>query len=187
MVLRDSDVIERHACEHLRREPVGIWNWWVDDPDREPAVAQILEDPQRGEGRRAHRNLRMGVVEPAGCSQCGVLAAVAVAQGQRLVSRFRRPPQRVGEAGEPLDGPQRGARLVQQPGTGRRQVDLPCRAFEELHPELGLELTNPLRQRGSSHVQTGGGASEVLLLGDGDEVRQPAQIHVATVPPPWGS
>jgi hypothetical protein len=56
-------------------------------------------------------------------------------------------------------------------------VHLPGRSFEELHAELGLELADSLRQRGSGHVQTGGGASEVLLFGDRNKVRQPAEIH----------
>jgi hypothetical protein len=121
----------------------------------------------------------MRLVELAGCALRGVLAAVAVAERQGLVGRLRRPAQCLGEARETLDGTQRGARLVQEPRPGGGEVDLAGRTFEQLHAEFGLELADPLRQGRRRHVQPGRRTAEVLLLGDGDEVGQPPQVHAA--------
>ena len=181
VALWHSDVVERHAGQRLRDEHVGIRDRWVHEADAEASVAEVFEDPQRREGRRSDGDGRMGFVKLAGCRQRGVLAAVAVAQRQWLVGRVGRAAQRFGEAREPIDCSQRGTRLVQQPSARGSEVDTSRGSLEQLHAELLLELADPLRQRGSGHVQTCGSASEVLLLGDRHEVGQSPQIHVRTV------
>ena len=51
------------------------------------------------------------------------------------------------------------------------------RVLEELHAELGLQLLDLTTQRRLGHVQALGGASEMQLLGDGDETAQVTHLH----------
>ena len=63
---------------------------------------------------------------------------------------------------------------------GRGQADLAGGAGEQGRTELGLELPDRVGQGGLGDVQLLGGATEVTGLGDGEEVTQVAQLHVAT-------
>ena len=50
-------------------------------------------------------------------------------------------------------------------------------AVEEPHAELGLELADLLADGRLRHVQALGGAAEMQLLRDRDEVPQVSQLH----------
>ncbi len=98
-------------------------------------------------------------------------------------------PERAGLAGadaghralEPLDPLDDRPRLVEQHGPGGRQLDPARRPHEQLHAERRLERLDPLAERRLGDVQPLGGAAEVQLLGDGDEVAEVAhEVHDRT-------
>ena len=64
----------------------------------------------------------------------------------------------------------------EQGGSGRRQLDMPGGPDEEHEPELALEIPDRPRKRRLRHVQALGGAAEVQLLGNRDEVPQLSQL-----------
>ena len=51
-------------------------------------------------------------------------------------------------------------------------------SVEQFDAQLGLELSDLLRQRRLGHVKPRGRPAEVTFLGDGDEVAEVAQIHM---------
>lgn len=72
-----------------------------------------------------------------------------------------------------------GARQVGAPRVG--EVDPARTPVEQLHAELGLQPADRLRQRRLGHGEPFGGAPEVQLLGDCDEVPQVTQIHIVSI------
>ena len=64
-------------------------------------------------------------------------------------------------------------------GVGHRHA--PRRAIDERHAELGLQRADLSRQRRLRHVRTCGGAREVLLLRQRDQVPELPDLHAATV------
>ena len=97
---------------------------------------------------------------------------------RRAVSDAQQPLVRGGVVRD-LDGPIRGgehaARLIQERPAGIRELDQSVVAYEERHLHDPLELLNLLRQRRLGHVQSTGGAAEVKLLSDRDEVPEVTQ------------
>jgi hypothetical protein len=82
------------------------------------------------------------------------------------------------DALELLDALDDATRLVEQQRAGGRQLDAPRGADEQLDAQRGLERLDALAERRLRDVQARGGAAEVQLLGDGDEVAQVAQqVH----------
>ena len=59
------------------------------------------------------------------------------------------------------------------------QLDARARAVEQAHSELALEPGDLLAQSGLGDVQTLGGATEVQLVGEGDERAQQPRIRHA--------
>ena len=94
-------------------------------------------------------------------------------------------PQPPGLAGvDPARGGDRAVELGEhRPGVaqerlaGRRQLDPPARAGQQREPELVLQRPDLLAERRLGDVQPRGGAPEVQLLGDGDEITQLAKFH----------
>lgn len=107
VILWDGDVIERHARQQLRCQSIGVWNRCAHQTDGDPSLTEVFEDSQRGGGGRANSDLWMSLVKPLARSECGVLAAMAVTDGQGLLGRLGCPAQCVGEVGETIDCPQR--------------------------------------------------------------------------------
>src|SRR5262249_9881932 len=72
------------------------------------------------------------------------------------------------------------ARLVREPAPrgGDVQALLPPR--EQRHAEVDLEPVDLPAERRLRHVQARGGARDVLLIGDGDEITEDAQIQHET-------
>ena len=66
---------------------------------------------------------------------------------------------------------------LQQDSTAVRERDLPTRSLEQLHAERPLKPDDLLAQRRLSHVQRLGGAAEVEVLRNCDEVPQLAKLH----------
>ena len=83
----------------------------------------------------------------------------------------RRPARVLGRA---VDGRQDLTRPPQKHLAGRRELDPAGRAVQQCHAELGLQPSDLLRKRRLGDVQALGGAAEVALLGDGDEVAEMA-------------
>ena len=69
------------------------------------------------------------------------------------------------------------AGVTQEGLAGRGQLHAAAGALEQPHPELGLQRGDLLAERRLGDVQPGGGAPEVQLLGDGDEIAKLAQFH----------
>ena len=69
------------------------------------------------------------------------------------------------------------AGVAQEGRAGRRQLDSPARAGEQRAAQLLLQRADLLAERRLGDVQARGGAAEVQLLGDGDEVTQLAEFH----------
>ena len=70
------------------------------------------------------------------------------------------------------------AAALEQHLAGGRELDAARGAVEQRLAELGLEAADLLRERRLRDVQPLGGAAEVPLLGDGDEVAQVPELHV---------
>ena len=68
-------------------------------------------------------------------------------------------------------------RPLDQQASGRGEVDAAGGALEEPGAQLRLELLDLLGQRGLRHVEALGGAAEVALLRDREEVAQVPQFH----------
>jgi hypothetical protein len=71
---------------------------------------------------------------------------------------------------------QRPARAVEERLTGVREPDLPSRARQQIRSELLLQLADRDAERRLRHVQALGGAAEVELLRDRDEIAQVAKL-----------
>ncbi len=67
--------------------------------------------------------------------------------------------------------------VAQERLAGRGQLDAAAGAGQQADAELLLQAGDLLAERGLGDVQAGGGAAEVKLLGDGDEVAQLAKFH----------
>ena len=65
---------------------------------------------------------------------------------------------------------QHASRLRQEGGAGVRQRDAPLASIEQPHPKLVLELADLFADSWLRYVQPLGGAAEMQLLGDRDEV-----------------
>ncbi len=76
-----------------------------------------------------------------------------------------------------LDRVQRLARLDHEYPPGVSQTDAASAALEQGHPELVLELSHLPAERRLRQMQAAGGAGEVLLLGDGHERAELAEVH----------
>src|ERR1700730_16357647 len=81
----------------------------------------------------------------------------------------------------PIDRPRSSAQhlssIGQELAAGRRQFDVSAVANEELGPKLTFEVADLLRERRSSKVKPLCGATEMQLLGNGDEVGQLPELH----------
>jgi hypothetical protein len=77
--------------------------------------------------------------------------------------------------------------LQQYPGAGqqcrpgRGQDDRTAVAVEQQHPEITLQGLDLLGQRRTGDTQALGGAAEVQLVGDRDEVARLAELHLPIV------
>ena len=72
---------------------------------------------------------------------------------------------------------EQGPRLLVERGSRGRERASGRRAVQQECADIGFELPDGPAQRRLGHVQAGGGAPEVALLGDGDEVSKRAQVH----------
>ena len=81
-----------------------------------------------------------------------------------------------------VDGGEDLARALEQHLAGGRELDAARGAVEQRLSELGLEAADLLRERRLGDVQAFGGAAEVPLLGDGDEVAQVPELHGQPLP-----
>ena len=86
--------------------------------------------------------------------------------------------RRLGGGERVVDRAQRRAGGFEQGLAGLGELDAPCRAVEQRHAELPLESRDRGAQRLLGDVHAAGGAREVQLLGDGDEVAQVPQLHI---------
>ena len=68
--------------------------------------------------------------------------------------------------------------MLEEGAAGRRELDPSLRPVEQCDAELLLELAHLLAERRLRDPHAGGGAPEVQLLGDGDEVAEVAELHV---------
>ena len=117
------------------------------------------------------------------------IALVEAREQQRQVDRAHRVQradrQPAGlDPGERLQLGLRGVELGQRPAragdeqlAGLRHRDAARRALDERHAELRLEAADLLRERRLRDVLARGGAREVALVGERDEIAQLAQIH----------
>jgi hypothetical protein len=64
---------------------------------------------------------------------------------------------------------------------------VPAVTHEQVRPERLLELVNLVAERGLGDVEARGGAAEVELLGNGQEVAQQARLEIdrARLSLPW--
>jgi hypothetical protein len=76
-----------------------------------------------------------------------------------------------------LRGREQRARTGQQRVAGIGERHRTPRALEQPHAQLRLQRADLLAQRRLGDVQALGGAREVQLLGDGDEIAQVTQLH----------
>src|SRR3954452_23583596 len=95
----------------------------------------------------------------------------------------------VGGAGGALGGVgelEHPARLFEQRGAGFGEHDAAGGAVEDLDAELDLELADLFADGGLGDVEAFGGAPEVQLLRDGDEVLELSEFHAPNVPSAGG-
>lgn len=99
----------------------------------------------------------------------GVLAAVAVGEGKRvIVNQFG------GCKPKPLDRLQHRSRFRQEPLARWCERDPSAGPFKEGEAKFGLEFLNALRERRSRHVESCRGPAEMLFLGDSHEIAESA-------------
>jgi len=68
-------------------------------------------------------------------------------------------------------------RVLEKGSPAARQPHPPLVAIEQLDLDLFLELFDLLTERGLRHVESLGGAPEIQLFRDGNEVPQVTQLH----------
>ena len=111
-------------------------------------------------------NFRVTQAECVGETSAGLLGAV----GESPDGEGGRP----GGGGDPGAGVlgvlEQGARLVVERGSRGRERDPARGAVYQQGADIGFELLNGPAQRRLGHVQAGGGAPEVALLGHRDEI-----------------
>ncbi|MCY1182798.1 hypothetical protein D9M73_233760 [compost metagenome] len=69
-------------------------------------------------------------------------------------------------------------RLVEEQPPGRGQGDAAVGAVEQARADFLFQRLDLLAQRRLGNAQLSGGAAEMQLLGDGDEVTQVTQLHM---------
>src|SRR2546427_8905934 len=74
---------------------------------------------------------------------------------------------------------ERVAGLGQERLAGAGESDSAGESLEQRDPQLGLEIMDLLGEGGLGDVETPGGPGESEFLGDGDEIAQVAQLHLA--------
>jgi hypothetical protein len=174
-----EDGDERLAADDLDLE-LPLAHRRAQEPEVERAVEQA-GDLGRGE------QLATQVEDHAGQ---GVAERVCEL-GQQLVGR--RAGEADGEApelaarrslrvlGGAVDRGEDPARTREEHLAGGRELDAAGRAVQQRHAELGLEPADLLRERRLGDVQALGGAAEVALLGDGDEVTEVSELQDAAL------
>ena len=147
----------------------------ADDDGVEPLVADRLDELVRGT-RLEHdldvRRLGGELLERARDAGGKRVRHVADAElrTRRGVRVARRALRDLGLVQDPTG-------LDEQRGAGRGEGDAAVGAVEQPHAQLCLELADLLADGGLRHVQALGGAAEVQLLRDRDEVPQVSQLH----------
>src|SRR5262245_19849055 len=79
----------------------------------------------------------------------------------------------------PVDLPEKAPDLVEKDGAGCRERHPAPVALEEAQSELVLQITDLTTERRLGDVDARGGAAEVKLLSDGDEIAEVPKIHDA--------
>ena len=102
---------------------------------------------------------------------------------QRVQERERHPaPRRIGllrqQAKLGGESRERTFRILEKKPAVTGQLDGPPGPGEQRNAELRLEARDRARQRGLRDAQLLGGAGEVLLAGDGDELAEPGNERV---------
>src|SRR4030095_11141672 len=67
--------------------------------------------------------------------------------------------------------------LLEKPPPGRRELDVPFDAPQQVDFELLFEISNLLTQRRLRGVQTGRGVAKMEFLGDPDEISKMTKLH----------
>ena len=148
----------------------------VEEREVDAAVAQRRRSCRRSRTRGSRRARR------GGGRRSGPAAARAARRAPGRASRSTSAPPRRGPA--PARGP---ARRRPRPGSRARRCSSASPAGVSSTRRVLRTSSGPPssassrricgRQRGLREVQPGGGAREVQLLGDGDEIAQLAQLH----------
>ena len=107
---------------------------------------------------------------------------------ERLEARHRRVAEphgsgdarsrQAGAVGGALECAERSRCLLKEGPTRGGELDVPAGANEQVGAERALELVNLVAQRGLGDVQARGGAAEVQLLRDGQEVAKQARLEI---------
>ena len=152
------------------------WTGWAQQSEVERAVEQLCDLRRReqlaaqiehhageflaqGGGERGEQSVRRGAGEADG--EAAVLAAGGTA----------------GVLERGVDGGEDLAAAFEQHLAGGRELDAAGRPVQQRLAEFGLEAADLLREGWLGDVQPRGGAAEVALLGDGDEVAQVSELH----------
>ncbi len=153
--------------QRLVRQPVQIVERHVEQRHIRPPVAQMV-DPV---GAAAEQDVHPARVGPASVfgedpgQQVGVAPRL---DHQPQMSLVARGPPRAAHRG--ADRVHRVPAVLEQRRAGRCERDMTARPYEQLYPEPRLDPPDRLRQRRLRDRQPYGGAAEVQLLGDRDEV-----------------
>ncbi|MNN04923.1 hypothetical protein D3C81_1176640 [compost metagenome] len=86
-----------------------------------------------------------------------------------------------GDGHRPLQLGQHLTRLGQEQPAGLAQRHSAVGALEQAHAQLLLQRLDLLAQRRLGNAQLQGGAAEVQLFGNGDEIAQVAEFHDASI------
>jgi hypothetical protein len=173
VALRHGDE-QRLVLEPLDREPAWVLH---AQPDREvePAGAQVVE--QRPGRLLAHVQAQPRVALPDGVEQRFEAIPGARREPDGQVSGLA-AAGRTGRLERLVDRAQRGPGRLQQRLPGLRELHPAGRPLQQRDAQLLLEPGDRGAQRLLGDVDAAGGAGEVQLLGDGDEVAQVPQLHI---------
>jgi hypothetical protein len=104
-----------------------------------------------------------------------------VAGGGGVAEAYRSGDARAGEAGAfggALERGERQGRLLEECATGGGELDVAAVAREQVGAEGVLELLDLVAQRWLGDVEARGGAAEVELFRDSQEVAEQARLEV---------
>ena len=175
-MIRRRDEHERLHVDDLDAQPVWRIRCRQADDHGVVVIASDTLDERQGlaliEG-----DLHSGVCSVERGEQAGQVDAGDAGDGSKLQPPTDDPVERGERGSSRVAGRQRVAGMREQRAACRGESWTSAGAIEQRCPKFGLQAPDLLADSRLSHMQARGGAGEALLVGNGDEVGELAQLH----------